>query len=268
MTTIKARMQEVLGRGVKVLVSGVPVGYPDIEATRRVVEIYVSSGIDLVEFSMPSRQPYIDTQAIADSNIKALDLEPDVGKYLKVLRRVREDFPAEPFYMMAYADVIRQYGVERFVTAIHEIGVEGLELPDRQEKVPDLWSQLDMLLETAGIARTYILHHPFDQDFFDRIKNKAQGFVLLQSFADAAGKRPKVAPENKAIIAGMREAGLSVPIILGYGINNPDRVREAARVGADGVIVGTAMIDRLAAGDYEGLAEFIRTMKAATISAG
>ncbi len=267
MTTISARMQQVLSRGEKVLVSGVPVGYPDIDATRRVVEIYIRSGIDLVEFSMPSPKPYIDTNIIADSNMKALNLEPELDKYLAVLAKVRKDFPDEPFYMMAYADFIRQYGLERFVASIREIGVESLEFPDKEEKEPELWRQLDASLEKAGIDRTYIFHHPFDKKFLGQVKKKARGFVLLQSFADAAGKRPKVAPENRSIIAAMREAGLAVPIILGYGINSPERVEEAAQVGADGVIVGSAMIERLNKGDFDGLSTFIGQMKAATRAA-
>jgi tryptophan synthase alpha chain len=131
--------------------------------------------------------------------------------------------------------------------------------------VPDLASQLDTLLEKTDIYRTYILQHPFDEKYFMSIKNKARGFVLLQSFADAAGKREKVAPENKIIIERMRNTGLNAVIILGYGINNPERVKEAVEVGADGVIVGTAMIERINQADYGGLSEFIRALKTATL---
>ena len=264
MQTIKARMQMVMDRGEKVLVSGVPIGYPDLDTTRRIVEIYIRSGIDLVEFSMPSPAPYIDTKTIADSNISALQKEPNWDRHLEALRKVRQDFPQEPFYMMAYADFIRGCGVERFVKTLREIGVESLEFPDKQQQEPELWGQLDGLLGAAGIDRTYIFHHPFDQGFLAQVKDKVKGFVLLQSFADPAGKRPSVAPENKSIIASMRTAGLTMPIILGYGINAPERVKEAAEAGADGVIVGTAMIDRISKGDYDGLSSFIREMKAAT----
>jgi tryptophan synthase alpha subunit len=54
-------------------------------------------------------------------------------------------------------------------------------------------------------------------------------------------------------------------IIVGYGINNPARVKEAVKVGADGVIVGTAMIERINQADYAGLSAFIRSMKTATL---
>lgn len=265
MKKIEKRMQDVLSRGEKILVSGVPVGYPDVDSTRRNVEIYLKSGIDVVEFSMPSPDPYIDTKIIADANVKALTLEPELDRYFEVLFKVRQDFPDEPFYTMAYADIIQSYGVERFVETICQIGIDAVELPDKEETVPDLADHLDMLLEKSGIYRTYILQHPFDEKYFMRIKSKARGFVLMQSIADAAGKREKVDPENKILIEKMRQAGLNAAIILGYGINNPERVKEAIKVGADGVIVGTAMIERINQADYAGLSEFIREMKTATL---
>jgi tryptophan synthase alpha chain len=259
MKKIEQRMQEVLARGEKVLVSGVPIGYPDLETTGRIVETYIRSGIDVVEFSMASPDPYIDTRIIADSNIKALNVEPALDKHLDALREIRRDYPDEPFYMMAYADFIRGVGVKRFVAALQEVGVDALELPDSEEAVPDLVAELDPLLEDAGIYRTYILHHPFDAQYFAHIKSKAHGF-----FADAQGRRECVSPENRRAIETMRQGGLEVPIILGYGINKPERVGEALALGADGVIVGTAMIERINSGDLTELSTFIREMKAAT----
>ena len=265
MKKIEERMQGVLNRGEKILVSGVPIGYPDVDTTRRVVEIYIKSGIDVVEFSMPSPNPYIDTKIIADSNIKALNSEPNLDKYFDILCRVREDFPDEPFYMMAYADIVCKYGVERFVESIHKIGIDSVELPDKEETAPELVSQLDPLLEKAGIYRTYILQHPFNEKYFNSIRNKAHGFLLLQSFADPLGKRGKVAPENRSIIQNIQKTELDAAIILGYGINNPVRVKEAVAVGADGVIVGTAMIEKITSGDFTTLSKFIREMKEATL---
>ena len=147
MKKIEKHMQEVLNRGAKILVSGVPVGYPDVDSTRRIVEIYLKSGIDVVEFSMPSPDPYIDTRIIAEANVRSLNLEPALDKYFEVLFKVREDFPDEPFYTMAYADIIQSYGVERFVETIDQIGIDAVELPDREETVLDLVSELDVLLE-------------------------------------------------------------------------------------------------------------------------
>jgi len=75
MKKIEKRIAQVKARGEMVLLSGVPVGSPDLDGTRKVVETYIRSGIDVVEFSMPSLHPYIDTSTIAEANVKALTLE-------------------------------------------------------------------------------------------------------------------------------------------------------------------------------------------------
>src|SRR4030042_3442014 len=189
MKKLGQRIQAVKGRGEGLLVSGGPVGYPDLDATRKYVETYLKSGIDIVEFSMPSLEPYIDTRIIAESNIQALTLEPDLERHFDMLARIREDFPDEPFYMMAYADIIRSFGVERLVKRLVDFEIDALELPDKDERVPELATQLDAALAAAGIYRTYILHHPFEWEYLDRIKQKARGIALLQSVADGAGRR-------------------------------------------------------------------------------
>lgn len=265
MKKIEKRIHDVLNRGEKVLLSGVPIGYPDLDTTRKIVEIYINSGIDVIEFSMPSPDPYIDTKIIANSNIKALNLEPNLDRYFDILFKIREDFPNEPFYMMAYADLIGKYGVERFVESINKIGIDSIEIPDKEEKITELVGQIDSLLDKVGIYRTFFLRHPFNEEYFNKIKNKARGFVILQSFADASGRRDKVALENKNIINKIRKTDLKTAIILGYGINRPDRVKEAVNVGADGVLVGTAMIERINDGNYHELSKFIREMKEATL---
>jgi len=265
MKKIDKRVHEVLNRGEKLLVSGVPIGYPDLDTSRRIVEKYINSGIDIVEFSMPSQNPYIDTEVIAKSNKKALNLEPNFDRYFDTMLKIREDFPNEPFYMMAYEEIIRECGVEHFVELLNKIGVDALELPDKEERNSELVTKLDTLLDEVGIYRIYFLQHPFNNDYFLKIKNVAQGFVLLQSYADKLGERNEVAIENKMIIESMRNSDFKVPIILGYGINKAERVREAVRVGADGVIVGTAMIRKITEGDFDSLSRFIHDLKEATL---
>ena len=95
-------------------------------------------------------------------------------------------------------------------------------------------------------------------------KEKIKGFVILQAACDPQGKREKVQTENKAIIQKIKDAGVKVPIILGYGIRDSERVKEAVGMGADGALVGTAMIEQITTGNYKAFADFIRSLKDAT----
>jgi tryptophan synthase alpha chain len=263
MKKIDQRFKSVLEKGEKVLVSGVPVGYPSLEETRKLVDVYIQSGIDVVEFSMPTRNPYIDTQIIADSNVKALNLEPNLDRYFETMHAVRKDYPDEPFYMMAYADLISQFGLKKFVEELVSLEIDGVELPDKDEMVPELAAEMEALFEQYAIYRIYFLQHPFSDDYFDMVKDRTAGFVILQAFADAEGKRPIVAPENKALIKKVKKE-IETPVVLGYGIRNADHVRGAVALGPDGVLVGTAMIEHISEGDNARFSEFIRGLKEAT----
>lgn len=264
MKKIDQRFKSVLEKGEKVLVSGVPVGYPNLDETRKLVDVYIQSGIDVVEFSMPTRNPYIDTKIIADSNIKALDLEPSLDCYFETMHAVRKEYPDEPFYMMAYADLISQFGLKDFVKELVSLEIDGVELPDKDEMVPELAAEMEALFEENNIYRIYFLQHPFNNNYFEMVKDRTAGFVILQAFADAEGKRPKVAPENKALIEKVKKE-IKTPVVIGYGIRNADHVGQAVALDPDGVLVGTAMIEFISEGDYGRFSEFIRGLKAATL---
>ena len=264
MNTLDQKMQSILAKGEKLLVSGIPIGYPNLDETRKIADIYLESGIDIAEFSMPSHDPYIDSEIIAKSNIKALNLEPDYDKYFDTLFKIRSNYPEEPFYMMAYANYIKPYGLENFVRTIKELDISGVELPDRDELDPDFNNEFTHLLNEVGIYRIYILHDPFDENALVALKEKIKGFVILQAACDPQGKREKVQTENKAIIQKIKDAGVKVPIILGYGIRDSERVKEAVGMGADGALVGTAMIEQITTGNYKAFADFIRSLKDAT----
>ncbi len=196
MKKIDQRFQEVMGKGEKVLVSGVPVGYPSLDETRKLVGVYIQSGIDVVEFSMPTRNPYIDTKIIADSNVKALNLEPDLDRYFETMHAVRRDYPDEPFYMMAYADIISQFGIKNFVEELVSLEIDGVELPDKDEMVPELAAEMEALFEQNDIYRIYFLQHPFSDPYFQMMKDRTAGFVICRLLRMPRAA-PVVAPENK-----------------------------------------------------------------------
>lgn len=263
---IDIRFQEVLARGEKVLVSGVPVGYPSLDETIKLVDIYLKGGIDVVEFSMPAENPYIDTKVIADSNVKALELESNLDRYFSVIRSIRAKYPDEPFYMMAYADLIERYGIDNFVTQLKESEIDGLELPDKDEMVPYFAEELEKKLKENGVYRIYFLQHPFNANYVNQIKEETAGFVILQSIANQQGKRPFVDPANQQIIDQLK-AIINTPVVLGYGIKTAEDVRKAVSFGADGILVGTAMIEHINTGNYDAFLSYIHGLKQATIHA-
>ena len=265
MNRIDGRIQQVLDRGEKFVCCVLPLGDPDLKTSRKILEIFLQLGVDIVELMLPSQSPYFDSQPIAESNQRSLQAESDFQEYFKTIVEIRKDYPDEPFEVMTYSDVVKNYGVSRFVDGLREADVDAHLLADATAIAPDVVQDMDPLLEDSGIYRIRFMPHPFQEHLLEDIGQNARGFLVLQSIADEAGNRTKVAEGNRELILRIRATGTRAAIMLGYGINNPARAKEAVNVDPDGMIVGTAVIERIASRDYNGLADLIRGIKEATI---
>ena len=265
MNRVDIRIQDVLGRDEKFLCGVLPLGDPDLNTSRHILEIFLRSGVDIVELMLPSQDPYFDSHPIAESNRRALTAQSDYQMYFKAIAEIRNAYPDEPLEVMTYSDVVKNVGISQFVDGLRDAEVDAHLLADVTAIAPDVIQDMDPLLENAAIYRIRFMPHPFQEQLLEDIGQNARGFMILQSIADEAGDRMSVAEGNRELITKIRATDTKAAIMLGYGINNPARAKEAVKVDPDGMIVGTAVIERIAAGDYSGLSELIRGIKDAMI---
>jgi tryptophan synthase alpha chain len=261
MNRLEHRIQEVLRRGEKVLCGVLPLGDPDLQTSQRLVGLFLDAGVDIVELMIPSRDPYFDSSQIYGACRRALRGESAFDVYLDTIGEIRSAFPEEPFEVMTYADVVDELGVERFVQRLDEANIQAHLLADSIAADPSLLREMDSLLARASTPRIRFMPHPFREDLLLDIAENARGFMILQSIADDQGERPTVDPRNRELIDRLREAGTQAAILLGYGVRDPERMQEAVDLNPDGVIVGSAIMDRIADEDFDGLDELLRNLK-------
>ncbi|HEY60313.1 MAG TPA: tryptophan synthase subunit alpha [Anaerolineae bacterium] len=266
MNRIDKRVKDVLEKGEKYFMCYLPMGDPDLKTTRELVNLYMKAGVDLVELGLPSNDPYCDSRQIAESNQRSFKAEPDLKKYFGLIRAIRKDHPDEPFEVMAYSDFVKQYGVKNFVEELKSADIDAHLLANATVIQPDVVSEMDPLLLPTGIYRIRFMPHPFDDTLLPDIGSNAAGVMIMQSFADQSGNRPNVAEENRKLMKSIRDTKTKAAITFAYGIRNPTSAREAVEIGPDGILVGTAMVERIKAGDFKALEELIRGIKQATIS--
>jgi tryptophan synthase alpha chain len=265
MNRLDQRKKDVAAKGEKVLVCLLPLGDPDLDTSRRLVDIYKESGVDLVEFGLPSKDPYLDSTQIAESNRRSLEVQPDYDKYFETIKAIRRDYPDEPFEVMAYSDTVKEVGVRRFVDGLQTADMDAHLLADATVIAPDVVQEMDPLLEPHNIYRIRFMPHPFQENLLQDIQENAQGFMILQAIADESGNRETVAEGNRDLINRIRVTNTDAAILLAYGINNGVRAEEAVMLDPDGILVGTAMVDRIAKKDFSDLAGIIRELKGATL---
>ena len=265
MNRLDTRIEDVLHRDERFLCCLLPLGDPDLKTSRELVELYLESGVDIVELVMPSRDPYLDSQQLSQSAVRAIGAESNYSEYFKTIKQIRQDYPNEPFEVMTYSDVVEGYGVARFVDGLADADMDAHLLADATVIAPKIIEQMDPLLESASIYRIRFMPHPFQEDLLPDIAENGRGFMILQSITDEQGGRPSVKEGNRVLIDRVRETGTRASIMLGYGVNNSIRAREAVNLGTDGIIVGSAIFAKIASEDYSGLAELVKEIKGAMI---
>jgi tryptophan synthase alpha chain len=214
-------------------------GFPDLETSARIGEAYVDAGADLVELGVPFSDPLADGPVIHAAGTLALSAGATVLGVLDVAGRLAHQVPV---VLMCYANPMLARGVERFAAELAERGVSGLIVPDLPlEEAPAVLEACD----AEGIALVPLVAPTTPPDRLAAIGARARGFVYTVSVVGTTGERDSVAADLAEVLDRVR-ARTTVPVAAGFGISTPDHAIAAAAAGADGVIVGSALVRAVA----------------------
>lgn len=218
----------------------VTVGHPEKESTLEIVPALVEGGATMVELGIPFSDPLADGPTIQRSGFKALQNGVTLHYCLETARELRNRGVEVPLIFMGYFNPILRYGLQRFVADCAEAGVDGFIIPDLP---PDESTELaeickahqrDLIFMVAPTSRDQHIH---------ALNGQASGFIYCVSITGVTGARADVSSDLSAFLGRVRSA-LDLPLAVGFGISTPEHVREIGK-DADGVIVGSALINRL-----------------------
>lgn len=219
------------------------IGYPEKESALRLVPALVEAGADLIELGIPFSDPLADGATIQGSTQQALANGVTLAYCLETARQLREAGIEIPFTLMGYYNPIYQMGLDPFARAAAAAGVDGVIVPDLP---PEEAGALDEALRREGLDYIYFLAPTSDESRLGLVAAKARGFIYLVSLAGVTGARAELPAALPAFIERVRVATEGVvPLAVGFGIGTPEAAREVGKL-ADGVIVGSALIKRVA----------------------
>lgn len=214
-------------------------GDPDLETTAACVRACVENGASLVELGIPFSDPTAEGPVIQEASLRALTGGVTTDKIFALVRELRKDVTV-PLVFMTYANVVFSYGADRFISACHDIGIDGLILPDlpyeeKGEFLPDCHRYgVDLISLVAPTSAGRIA----------MIARAAEGFLYLVSSLGVTGTRSEITTDLASIVRVVRE-NTSLPCAIGFGISTPEQATRMATL-ADGVIVGSALVKLLA----------------------
>lgn len=227
------------------LTAGFPTYATSLDALRRVA----AAGADFVEVGVPFSDPLADGPTIQRTTQAALEQGMTVPR---VLALVRDAALAVPVIIMTYLNPVLSYGVDRFVTEASAAGAAGVLLTDLPAGADPA---VEQAVTSSALDLIRLVAPTTDDRRLQAAMTGASGFVYLISRLGVTGARATVPPDLPAHVQRIR-AVTRLPVVVGFGIGTPEQAAAAARV-ADGVVVGSALMDALAQGGpgpMEGLA--------------
>lgn len=225
----------------KALMPFITAGDPDLAFTAAVLKEVVGRGSHLCEVGIPYSDPIADGPVIQASYTRALAHKIKLAEILKTLGEVAPKVNAPLVTMVSYAIVYR-HGLEKYVDEVSQRGLAGLIVPDLPvEESP----QLAAACQKCGVSLIQLVTPTTPRDRAVRIANTSTGFLYYVSVAGITGERTRLPPELVDNVGWLRTQ-TDLPICIGFGISKPEHVKLLAPV-ADGLIVGSAIVRRIAA---------------------
>jgi len=258
MISVSARFEELRARGQAALIPFITAGDPNLETTAKALRILDQNGADLIELGVPYSDPLADGPVIQAAATRALKNGTTLDKVLDVVRSVAPELRS-PIILFTYYNPILNIGIDKFLQTIYEAGVRGLVVPDLPLE------ESHVLLEPAqkaGIEVILLIAPTSPPERCAAIAEKSQGFIYVVSATGVTGVRTQVSKGVQTMIEQLRVI-TDKPIAVGFGISQPEHAKQVIDWNADGAIVGSAMVKKLAEpdGGLHAIAEFCKTLK-------
>lgn len=237
---IEKKFNELKLKKQKGLICYVMGGYPDPISSEKIITSLIEGGADILEIGIPFSDPIADGPIIQEASFRALQngITPDIC--LNLIRKIRKTYPLLPILIMTYSNILQKRGFKDFMESAKDAGTDGFIIPDMtiEESKDYLYYS-----KKLGLASVFFVA-PNTSDF--RIKKTLEvstGFVYLVSVFGTTGMRNSFNNYTLTAIKKIRKlSSNNNNISVGFGISTPNHVKLMSNIGADAVIVGSAII--------------------------
>ncbi|BAZ44495.1 tryptophan synthase alpha subunit [Chondrocystis sp. NIES-4102] len=264
MNSVAKRFQQLKENSQCALIPFITAGDPDLATTAKAIEILAQNGADIIELGVPYSDPLADGPVIQAAATRALQKGVQLEDVLTVVKQVVPKIEI-PIVLFTYYNPIYYRGIETFLQQVKEAGVSGLVVPDLPLE------EAEVLLSPAaamGIEVILLVAPTSSKARIGAIANQSQGFIYLVSVTGVTGIRQEMATNVQDLLADLHHI-TDKPIGVGFGISGPEQAKQVKEWGADAVIVGSAVVKRLADGTPEtglkAIADFCFSLKQAIL---
>jgi tryptophan synthase alpha chain len=239
-TRIEKRFAALKKESRAALVTFTMAGDPDYDTSLAIAKALPKAGADIIELGMPFTDPMADGPAIQAAGLRALKSGQRMTRTLQLVREFRKDDNETPIVLMGYYNPIYIYGNERFLADARAAGVDGLIVVDLP---PEEDEELCLPVLQAGLNFIRLATPTTDDKRLPKVLTNTSGFVYYVSITGITGAAAPDAARVTAAVARIKRH-TKLPVAVGFGVKTADHARAIAE-GADGVVVGSALVEAL-----------------------
>lgn len=240
-TRIDTRMEKLKAENRPALVTYFMGGDPDFDTSLEIMKALPGAGSDVIELGMPFSDPMADGPGIQMAGQRALKAGQTLQRTLELAEKFRQSDNETPIVLMGYYNPIYIYGVDRFLQDALKAGIDGLIVVDLP---PEMDEELCIPALKAGINFIRLATPTTDDKRLPKVLKNTSGFVYYVSMTGITGSA--IADFSKISIAVERiQAHTRLPVCVGFGVKTAEHARAIGR-NADGVVVGTAIVNAIA----------------------
>ena len=237
MSRIKSTFNHLKKKDEAALIPYIMAGDPDLATTQSLILGMEKAGCDIIEIGIPFSDPLADGPTIQKAALRSLKNQTSIADVLRLVTNVRSTSKI-PLIVMTYYNLIFHYGENRFVKEAASAGLDGVILPDLPPEEADT---LIPLAKEAGLDTIFLLAPTSTEDRIKMVCRVSQGFVYYVSLMGVTGARTDIQHSVKDSLMKIKSI-TDKPVAVGFGISTPDQAAQISSWGADGVIVGSALV--------------------------
>lgn len=231
------------GKIKKCLICYIVCGYPDINSTLEIVDSLVNGGADIIELGIPFSDPIADGPTIQEASHFALTQGINPIHCLHAIKEIRKKYPSLPLIIMTYSNIVLSRGLTTFLKESAESGVDGFILPDLPIEESESFIKEASKL---GLASIFLISPNTKDERVKQIRDSASGFLYLVSVLGVTGERKQFDSYSFETIKRIKKlTEYKLPLAVGFGISNTDHIKKFIEAGADGIIIGSAIIKKI-----------------------
>ena len=238
-------------------------GDPDLETTAKILLELQLNGADMIELGIPYSDPLADGPIIQLAASRALAAGTSPDRVFKMLSELRDQLTI-PIILFTYSNPLINKGLEEFCLQASEVGVSGLVVPDLPLEEAE---KLSEMAESKEIDLVLLVAPTTPKDRMKKIAETSNGFTYLVSVTGVTGERSSL-EDNVGTLVKQLKYSSSSPIAVGFGISEVKHIQQVREWGADGAIVGSALVKRIANASLgtkvEEAGTFCKELRAAT----